>query len=97
MSLALIALSFGAGFLMLPVEENAPLHYNVYFGIDLLGDSYLIFLVPTAVTVLAILNTIVGLMLWRHDRIIGYFMTVGTLMIAIVGATATGLIVNLSN
>lgn len=92
----LILGTYLAGYLMLPIKDNAPLHYNVYFGIDLIGHSSRAFLIPTVSLVLTLLNIAVGIMVWRHDRIIGYFVSFGTLAIALVTAAAMGLLINLA-
>jgi hypothetical protein len=88
--------SYVLAYLLIPSNDNTPLHYNIYFGIDFIGDSSLVYLIPTAILILTLLNITVGLMVWRHDRVLGYFVAMGTLCVAIIGAVAMALIINLA-
>ena len=72
-----------------PHQDNAVLHYNVYFGIDLLGPWSSILLIPASTLTLVVLNGVAAAYLWRSDRVVSYFLGVGTLFItvtAVVGA-----------
>lgn len=89
----LILASFVAVVLFVPKEENVALHYNVYFGIDFIGSWFLALLIPTVMLILTVLNTVVGLMVWRHDRIIGYFMATGSLFVNVIGAISVVLLI----
>lgn len=89
----LIVVSYVAIALFVPKEDNVALHYNVYFGIDFIGSWLLSLLVPTVMLVLSVLNATVGLMVWRHDRIIGYFMATGALFVAVLGAVSVILLI----
>lgn len=80
----------------LPREENLPLHYNIYFGIDFLGHWASARLLPLAGLGLLVVNLLTGLFIWRRDRVLGYFMSFGALVVSIVVATASGLIVYLN-
>ena len=92
----LIVASYVAVAIFVPKEDNVALHYNVYFGIDFIGSWLLSLLIPTVMLILTILNTTVGLMVWRHDRIIGYFMATGALFVTILGAVSVILLIVIS-
>lgn len=40
-----------------PSEQPIPLHYNIYFGIDLIGVWYNMFIIPLSGLVIIILNS----------------------------------------
>lgn len=81
---------------LMPASETAALHYNIYYGIDFIGNSLNLLWVPIVVLILSIINFFVGLMIWRHDRIISYFMAVGTLFLSMIAVVSVSLIINLA-
>lgn len=54
--------------------ELIPLHYNIYFGIDLLGYWYQIFLLPLSGLVIFLLNFWLGLIIYQKEKILGHFL-----------------------
>ena len=65
--------------LWFPRGNNVVLHYNVSFGIDLVGSWFKILLVPFIMLLLLILNFSVGLWVWRRDRVLSYLLLSGTI------------------
>ncbi|MBI4360004.1 MAG: hypothetical protein HY564_02840 [Candidatus Jacksonbacteria bacterium] len=66
--------------------DLAPLHYTIYFGIDLIDDKTKLFAYPIfGITILA-LNSLLSLVL-RTERLIGYILLgsalVGQILIAL--------------
>ena len=76
-------------------EDIAPLHYNVYFGIDFVGDPSLAYGLPISALFVVVLNAAVGLSVWRRERVPSYFLALGTLAFAVIMTTATMLNIQL--
>lgn len=75
------------GFLAWQVKdfpELIPLHYNIYFGIDLLGPWYQIFLLPTIGLVIFIINFFLGTIFFLKEKIISYFLAGASSLIQIL-------------
>jgi len=53
------------------------LHYNIYFGIDLLGPWYQIFFLPMFGLGFFVVNLLASLIFYRREKILSYFL-VGT-------------------
>jgi len=51
-----------------------PLHYNIYFGIDLLGPWYRVFLLPLIGFAFLAVNFLAGAAIYRRERILSYFL-----------------------
>lgn len=95
-AILLCVIAAAAIVLYLPRQENAVLHYNIYFGIDLLGDWYETLFIPVAGFFMIIINGVVGIFIWRRDRVISYLFGIGSFLIAVIIATATGLLLYLN-
>ncbi len=80
----------------LPKSETLPLHYNVFFGIDYLGSWQEAVWLPIAGLAVALCNNIVGVFLWRRDRVISYFLGFVTVLVNLVLATSLLFIVYLN-
>ena len=57
--------------------ELISLHYNIYFGIDLLGPWYQIFLLPALGLIFLVINFLIAAPVYRQEKILSYFL-VGT-------------------
>jgi len=51
-----------------------PLHYNIYFGIDLYGPWYRIFAMPLSGLAIGLVNFITGSLIYRRDKNLSYFL-----------------------
>lgn len=78
--------------LFFPKQENVVLHYNVYFGIDLLGPWQNMLLIPIALMAITMFNAVAAAFIWRWDRLTSYILGLGTMIITTLGAVATGLL-----
>ena len=78
---------------LFPRQENAVLHYNTYFGIDLVGAWYQIFYLPLVSLAVALLNGVVALFVWRRDRVQSYLIAVGTVALSTAVTAAAGFII----
>jgi len=59
------------------LSDLIPLHYNIYFGIDLLGPWYQFFLLPSLGLLFFMVNFIISLMIYSKEKVLSYFL-VGT-------------------
>lgn len=56
--------------------EFVPLHYNIYFGIDLYGPWYNILLIPASALLMVFINCIFSYILYMRLRILSYFLVI---------------------
>lgn len=96
LSLTVTMIVFGVLLWLLPRQENIVLRYNILFGIDLLGPWYQALMGPIAEAMLIGINTLVGLFIWRRDRVLSYILGSGTLITAVIIAVSSGLILYLN-
>ncbi|OGY47236.1 MAG: hypothetical protein A3J62_03535 [Candidatus Buchananbacteria bacterium RIFCSPHIGHO2_02_FULL_38_8] len=77
-------------------SDLIPLHYNIYFGIDLLGYWYEIFLLPIFGLLVLLANFILGLPLFSRERILAYFLigasSLAQLIFLLAGLAITSII-----
>ncbi len=72
---------------LFPLVKNAsaiPLHYTVYFGIDLLGPPIRIFLLPLLGFLVILINFILAYRLAPSDKFLSNYLAGATLLIEIL-------------
>lgn len=57
-----------------PSAEPIPLHYTIYFGIDLIGPWQRAYLIPGLGLLFLILNFFLGQQIFRQERVLGLLM-----------------------
>jgi hypothetical protein len=80
-----------------PVDFPIILHYNVYFGVDMLGDWKQVFILPFLGLILFIINFLLSLYFYNQkERIASYILLMATLMIqlSLVVASTSVIIIN---
>jgi hypothetical protein len=79
-----------------PVEFPIILHYNVYFGVDRVGDYQQAYVLPLIGFILLFVNLLLAMYFYaQKERIASYVLLIGTLMIQlslIVGSASIILI-----
>ncbi len=70
-----------------------PLHYNIYFGVDLVGEWKKVFVVPLAGAFFILINFLVSDIVYLRDRVIGYFLAGTGLFIQIILLGASFMVV----
>ncbi|MDD4995649.1 MAG: hypothetical protein PHW53_04285 [Patescibacteria group bacterium] len=73
-----------------------PLHYNIYFGIDLIGAWYKIFAIPGAGTVFFIVNCVLAAIFYKKEKVLSYFAAAANFILSIGLAVALVLIILLN-
>lgn len=57
-----------------PSEYPIPLHYNIYFGIDLIGSYRRIFTLPLIGLFIILMNLVLGFWFYLKDRLVNYIL-----------------------
>lgn len=70
-------------------RTNIPLHYNVYFGIDLIGNWYQLLIIPLFGFLIICLNNILAAFLYLKDKLMAYFLVGTALFVQIILFLAT--------
>ena len=73
-----------------PTNELLFLHYNILFGVDLIGEWWKIYLIPLIASILALFNFGLSYFFYQQDRVISRFVAVLTvfyLVMVLVGVT----------
>lgn len=65
------------------IESDYPiiLHYNLFFGVDLLGDYDMVFLLPLIGAILFLLNSLLAQFFYKIERLASYILTLNILTI----------------
>ena len=72
----LIILATWSLFLLKKIEKSplAVLHYNIYFGFDILGNWTKLFIFPGFVLFLSLVNLFLSIYFWTKNRSWSYFL-----------------------
>ncbi len=86
---------FVVWYLTLSFENTIPLHYNIYFGVDILGDKKEIFKLPLIALLILIINFVLSFILYKQKKILSYFLILAGFLIQVFLLTAGLLIISL--
>ncbi|MBU2236256.1 MAG: hypothetical protein ABIF80_01160 [Patescibacteria group bacterium] len=59
-----------------PSHEPIYLHYNIYFGIDLIGEWYKIYLIPLTGLIVILVNYLAGVIMYSSKRVLSYLVVI---------------------
>lgn len=59
-----------------PSFEPVYLHYNIYFGIDLIGEWYRIYIIPLTGFVVILVNYLAGAIIYSSKRVLSYLVVI---------------------
>ncbi len=79
-----------------PQEENIFLHYNILFGVDLIGTWTKVFYLPLIGLFILLVNAIIGWLLFRTDKFITQMFNAISLLCQIFILIASSLIIFLN-
>ena len=80
-----------------PVDVDIILHYNVYFGVDMMGNWKQVFIAPFIGSFLLVANTILATYFYRHkERVASYILLLTTLMVQISFIIASASIIKIN-
>lgn len=66
------------------VDGLIPLHYNIYLGIDYMGEWYKIFMLPTFGLVVLFFNLFLSSLIYFKDKFIPYILLFISLLVQII-------------
>jgi len=70
------------------------LHYNVYLGVDLMGDSKQIYLIPLVGFLFAVINLLLAIYFFsKKERMLSHILSLITLILQLGIAVASGALV----
>ncbi|MFA6524722.1 MAG: hypothetical protein WCT33_00450 [Patescibacteria group bacterium] len=75
-----------------PSPDPIFLHYNIYFGIDLIGDWYRIYIIPLSGLLIILVNYLVGVIMYSSKRILSYLIVIFTIPVNMFLALAAVLL-----
>ena len=68
-------------FYYLKAEREIALHYNIYFGIDLIGSRWQLFYLPIVGAIIIIFNILIALLTYNKNQFIIKVLAVSTLLV----------------
>lgn len=80
-----------------PVDFPIILHYNVYFGVDVIGSWWQVYFLPLIGLLILAVNTILGFLFYQQkERIVAHLLVLATFIvqICITIAVASLLLIN---
>ena len=84
-------------FFISPVDFPIVLHYNVYFGVDVIGAWWQLYFLPAIGLIIMIVNTVLGYLFYqKKERIVAHLLMLATFIaqISMTVAVASLLIMN---
>lgn len=97
-SLVLNLTSWGlVAFFIRPVDFPIILHYNVYFGVDIIGPWWQLYFLPAIGVIILGINVVLGYLFYqKKERIIAHLLMLATFIVqvGIVIAVASLLMMN---
>jgi len=77
------------------VKSDYPiiLHYNLFYGVDFLGDYEKIFLLPTVGLIVIILNSFLGHIFYQRERLASYILTLNDFLVQAILLISSYLII----
>jgi hypothetical protein len=58
-----------------PSEYLVPIHFNVYFGIDVIDKWTKVFVIPKIGVIVVLINLILAYFIFPHEKFISYFLS----------------------
>lgn len=76
-----------------PTDQPMILHYNVYFGIDAIGDWRNIYLMPALALAFLLVNVILSRFFYYKERLASYLFALMAFVIQILMAVGVGSVI----
>jgi len=80
-----------------PIDKNIILHYNVYFGVDIMGNWKQVFIMPSIGLILFLINGFLAAYFYKNkERIAGYILLITSFMaqLSLMVASISVIIIN---
>ena len=78
-----------------PTDELIPFHYSIYLGIDMLKPWWYLFELPLIGLIILLTNFSLAFIIYKHNRLLNYFLILASLISQCILFWAGVLIVNL--
>ncbi|MBU4332127.1 hypothetical protein KKD19_01270 [Patescibacteria group bacterium] len=75
-------------------EELIPLHYNIYFGVDLIGQKNWLFELPLIGLFILAINFLLARVVYNEEKIVSYILSIASLIAQLVLLVAVSLVLN---
>ncbi|EKD58795.1 MAG: hypothetical protein ACD_56C00049G0003 [uncultured bacterium] len=76
-------------FFIRPVDFPIILHYNVYFGVDVIGAWWQVYFLPLIGLIILLVNSTLGYLFYcQKERIVAHLLMLGTFIVQIVISVA---------
>lgn len=72
------------------------LHYNIYFGRDLLGERLALFQIPLVGLVILTINFALGYFLFNKDKFLAWVVLASTIALELLVLYASGIIISVN-
>ncbi|PIS42465.1 MAG: hypothetical protein COT24_03415 [Candidatus Kerfeldbacteria bacterium CG08_land_8_20_14_0_20_40_16] len=76
-----------------PNNEPISLHYNIYFGIDLIGEWYKLYFIPLSGLIIILVNYLVSAIIYSSKMVLAYLVIGVTAFVQILLGLAAILII----
>jgi len=76
-------------------DELIPLHYNIYFGVDLIGLKNQIYKIPLMGLIFGVVNYFLGFLIYKQEKYASYILLGSSLLVMVVLFLASGFILNI--
>lgn len=78
-------------------EEIIPLHYNIYFGIDRVGEWFEIFIYPFTAFVIFLINFFLSYLIYKKEKFLSHLLSIASTVVGLVilGAGILVLMINI--
>ena len=77
-------------------QTAVPLHYNIHFGVDTIGEWWRVFTAPVVGLLIAVINGAAAKYLWQREKMLSYLAVSSTLFLEFLLSVAMVFIVLLN-
>lgn len=78
-----------------PSVEPIPLHYNIYLGIDLIGNWKLVYILPGSGLIIYFINFIISYIIYKRLKLISYFLISIILVVELIFLNSSYMLIKL--
>jgi hypothetical protein len=80
-------------FSVTPTDQPIILHYNVYFGVDAIGDWRGVFVLPGIAAALLVVNAVISRFFYYKERLASYLFAAMALVAQLLAAVGLGSVI----
>ncbi|OGI26347.1 MAG: hypothetical protein A3J76_04255 [Candidatus Moranbacteria bacterium RBG_13_45_13] len=76
-----------------PTDQLVIIHYNIYFGVDEIGNWKSIFLMPALSTAILFVNAVLSRFFYYKERLVSYLFAAMALLVQLLMAVGLGSVI----